>query len=360
MSTINKQALSRIFNSTTTSYKYLLFMSLMELLKINNFTIKKFTYHELTSMMLAYAWYPKIYFRLSFGKQDQIGKFIEKIEIPRKLKPIKTIYRQFLLNQNISLEPLLRDVPQRLIREFLLDEMIAEKGSRNDHAINKKIRSLSSKTIKSTAPPIYEINKENKTIELAEIWQNFFKENFNHLYSWGLWNWATYLQKHNLNTPAIIYKLIPPNARESLVKQKIVWEKLIQSSEIRCIYSNELIKKDYHLDHFLPWSFIAHNQLWNLTPTSPEINLLKSDSIPSDVYIPILAERHHKLLLSRQRLLGGNKWESEASPYVEALNLEKFDELLNCTRLTDGYIKTYSPLIEMAINSGFPGKWVRD
>jgi hypothetical protein len=158
MASIDKQALSRIFNNTTTSYKYLFFLSLMELLKINNFAIKKFTFHELTSMMLAYAWYPKNYFRLSFGKQDQIGKFIEKIEIPRKLNPIKVIYSKFLLNQNISLEPLLRDVPQRLIREFLLDEMNEDKGSRKDHAINIKIRTLSLKKINSSKPPIYQIS----------------------------------------------------------------------------------------------------------------------------------------------------------------------------------------------------------
>jgi hypothetical protein len=357
MAQINKEALSRIFNNTTASYKFLFFLSLMELLKENNFSNRKFTYQELTSMMLAYAWYPKKYFRLSFGKQDQIGKLIEKIDIPRKLTPINTLYEKILLDRNSSRESILRDVPQRLIREFLIDEMIEEKGSRNEYAINKKIRSLSSITIKSSAPPIYEINKENKTIEIAEIWQNFFKENFYQLYGWTLWNWAAYLQKHNFNTPAIIYKLIPPSTRESLAKQKIMWNELIKSSEIRCIYSNELIKNHYHIDHFLPWSFVAHNQLWNLIPTSPEINLQKNDSIPSDKYIPMLAERHLKLLLALQRVLGVRKWESEANLYLEALNLSQFDDLLNCTRLTDGYIKTYKPLIEIAKNNGFPGKW---
>ena len=350
---IDTQALSRIFNNTTNSYKYLFFISLMELLRYKEFNSKKLSYRELSSMMLAYAWYPKTYFRLSFGKQDQVGKYLESIDLPRKLTPIGTLYSKILSNENLSLDPLLRHVPQRLIREFF-NEMAGEK----DSLVDSMIVNLSSERINNSSPPLYKIDQKNQTIELANEWLNYLKNNFSPIFGWSLWHWAMYLQKHNPNSPAIISKLIPPKTRESLTKQKFMWDSLIHSSEIRCIYTNEKIKKNYHLDHFLPWSFVAHNQPWNLVPTSPEVNLSKSDSIPKEIYVPALAGLQHKLLLNARVLLTDKKWLSEVIPYVDAFHVVQYESLLELEQLENYYLKTYKPLIEIAKNSGFPGEWV--
>ena len=37
---------------------------------------------------------------------------------------------------------------------------------------------------------------------------------------------------------------------------------------------------DMSLDHFIPWSFVLHDRLWNLAPVSTAINSSKSDSLP--------------------------------------------------------------------------------
>jgi hypothetical protein len=34
------------------------------------------------------------------------------------------------------------------------------------------------------------------------------------------------------------------------------------------------------IDHFIPWSFVLHDRLWNLIPTSRSINSSKSDLLP--------------------------------------------------------------------------------
>lgn len=304
-------------------------------------------------MMLAYAWYPKIYFRLSFGKQDQIDKYLERFDLPRKITPIGILYSNILSNKNLSLDPLLRHVPQRLIREFFLTEMAGEK----DSLVDSMIINLSSERINNLSPPLYKIDKKNQSIELAKEWLDFLRNNYSPIFGWCLWHWATYLQKHNPNSPGIINKVIPPKTRESLIKQKFMWDSLIYSSEIRCIYTNEKIKKNYHLDHFLPWSFVAHNQPWNLVPTSPEVNLSKSDSIPKEIYIPALAGLHHKLLSNAREMLTDKKWLSEVIPYVDGLHVDQHKKLLELKQLENYYLKTYKPLIEIAKNSGFPGDW---
>ena len=42
----------------------------------------------------------------------------------------------------------------------------------------------------------------------------------------------------------------------------------------------ELFKKNYDLDHFVPWSFVSHNLLWNLLPADSSINSSKSNNLP--------------------------------------------------------------------------------
>ena len=34
------------------------------------------------------------------------------------------------------------------------------------------------------------------------------------------------------------------------------------------------------IDHFVPWSYVAHDELWNLSPTTRSINSSKSNKLP--------------------------------------------------------------------------------
>ena len=43
---------------------------------------------------------------------------------------------------------------------------------------------------------------------------------------------------------------------------------------------NLLNEKNISIDHFVPWSYVAHDELWNLTPTTRCINSSKSNSLP--------------------------------------------------------------------------------
>ncbi|MHA1252326.1 MAG: HNH endonuclease domain-containing protein, partial [Candidatus Helarchaeota archaeon] len=51
---------------------------------------------------------------------------------------------------------------------------------------------------------------------------------------------------------------------------------------INCIYTGTCFESDeeFHLDHFLPWSYYPINRFWNLFPCKKEINLEKKDNIP--------------------------------------------------------------------------------
>lgn len=76
---VNVAALSQIFNSTTNSYKYLFFLSLLDILKRNKFkSFTSITFEDIIIEMLANAWYSHSYSRLSFGTQDQIANRLSR------------------------------------------------------------------------------------------------------------------------------------------------------------------------------------------------------------------------------------------------------------------------------------------
>jgi SAM-dependent methyltransferase len=57
---------------------------------------------------------------------------------------------------------------------------------------------------------------------------------------------------------------------------------------VECVWSGKIIEK-FDIDHVIPFSFWRNNDLWNLMPSQPRLNLQKKDKLPS-----------HKLLLRRK------------------------------------------------------------
>ena len=52
------------------------------------------------------------------------------------------------------------------------------------------------------------------------------------------------------------------------------------------------------IDHFVPWSYVASDELWNLIPTKKSINSSKSNSLPDwDTYFSRLAHAEYDAYL---------------------------------------------------------------
>ena len=62
------------------------------------------------------------------------------------------------------------------------------------------------------------------------------------------------------------------------------------------IYSDTILTdNDISIDHFVPWSYVAHDEMWNLSPTSKSINSAKSNNLPDwDRYFERLAQLEYQ------------------------------------------------------------------
>ena len=82
--------LGRIFDKTVATYKYFWFLSLMqEHARTGNLRMDVW---ELVIRMVANAWYPIHYFRLSFGKSDSLFEIVTELQKETNL-PIDAIQK---------------------------------------------------------------------------------------------------------------------------------------------------------------------------------------------------------------------------------------------------------------------------
>jgi hypothetical protein len=108
-------------------------------------------------------------------------------------------------------------------------------------------------------------------------------------YHWSLW-----LERIN-STPRISSKVTAGfnPQRKSLSKYK----KKLSFVQNSCFYCdcNLSETQSIHVDHFIPWSYIFEDSMWNLVLTCRECNLRKSDKLPSHEYLEKLFSRNSSL-----------------------------------------------------------------
>ena len=360
-------ALSSLFRQTTNSYKYVLFISLLDILTRRNFNATaSIQFKEIIIEILANAWYPHTFFRLNFGNQDAIADKLDALKLNLEIsKPIlnftdsgKKALRETIGNQNLD-EPdmteLMRYVPYLMIRPFFERKFGSELKKLKHPEL--RIPALSRMSFE-TCKPLYcfnsELYKDCSSIVLHPKWVAYIQTHYTIIRGWVSWKWLEYMQRRNPSVPAIANKLFPPQKRESLSKTTQYWKLVLQNAKLNCIYSGrELNPTDFSLDHYLPWSFVAHDLLWNLIPTFPDINSSKSNNLPSSTdFGRFVLIQYQGLNISHEQMTEP-KWINCVESYFSDLKISNKEGLLNLEILTSAYEATVLPLISLAASQGF-------
>ena len=333
-------ALAGIFSNTTATYKFYWFVALLDIVVKERKT--RISFWEIIAGMVAESWYPIHYFKLSFGKSDSL--FDKSLEIQNafqiSIESDKDKIKKYLLDNLNGTRKFLRiftlNVPYRFLSpwiKYTYDEDVVAKSQRFENDC------------------LYAIYGDE--IVINDNWVEYLTEHYTILRDFAFWNLTEFLQKRNPNVPDVPSKLIKPILRDSLTKQHKFWDAYIETvGSIRCIYTNKpLIAKDYDLDHFIPWSFVSHNLLWNLLPADSSINSSKSNNLPPlDIYLKPYAELHHKALKTIYPKNPNNK--------ILEDYLTVYDSVGELVRMSDDdfcnvFQKTFSPLAQIAENMGF-------
>lgn len=149
------------------------------------------------------------------------------------------------------------------------------------------------------------INGLTSAIRVTPQWQEYLTANQEILRGWIQFNMVSYLQRRNPSVPGIINKLQPPQERK-LEKVKRFWAAVSEVTPVRDIYAGEQMQgKGMSIDHFVPWSYVAHDELWNLSPTTKSANSSKGSCLPDwNVYFPKLREVQYQAYTAARRFDG--------------------------------------------------------
>ena len=334
---LNIKALKNLFSSRNTTYKFLLFYSLIKLIKELEDPVKNIEifYKQIIKEILVIAWLPSFQFNLNFNEQDKIKDYLIEYmknspEIIKNNKPTNKIINKIsseidlVLKDKKILERLEndlinKDVVTRLIRPFYKRAIgIPEAGQNGWYQNCEKI--LIEDYQKEQ--PLYFINLKNKKIIPNNRWIKYIKENYFLLELFVLDEWYKYMQTYNINSPSLYEKLKLPNLkRNSLDKERKLWIEIIKKKTVKCIFSEEkLTEKNFDIDHFICWNFLGHDQEWNLIPVTSKINRSKNNKVPKIDLIKTFVDFKIKSFEYAKEVLSDKKFEEYLSKHTNFIN----------------------------------------
>ncbi|SHJ11156.1 HNH endonuclease [Clostridium cavendishii DSM 21758] len=353
---INTRMFSKVLDdkNVVASYKLYWLLGILDEVSAGNNIIE---FKRIISRMITYSWYPLLKYKLSFGYSDNLKKPVnymaEKYNLPSNHNSEKLL--DFIYKSNDKeLLKMIKElglyVPYRLITPFYAEEL---KGIK-DKSKNKYIEYLS----QNTSYAVYKIINGD-TIVINEGWDDYLRDNYKIIKSWIYYKLVMFLQKRNPNVPAIALKLEAPIKRE-LETAKKLWKGIIFERDIKDIYTgNEFNDMNYEkygvlsIDHFIPWSFVLHDKMWNLTPTFKNINSSKSDNLlDCDAYIDLFCNVQYEAFA----YMCDKKKNKDLEEYMDILQLENPYEYYKYSNKIDFSSKlkqNIAPVYQIAINQGF-------
>jgi 5-methylcytosine-specific restriction endonuclease McrA len=364
-------ALSALFRDTTTSYKYVFFLGLLRCLDRRDEPSPRVPLREAIVEVLALAWYPHTFFRLSLGAQDQIGATLDDLSTRmgrQELGFSSTDVERLRASIDLALSPaqhrkLARYVPYRLLAPFFQAELGRVSETRKQDAI-----ATLSRAEFATRKPLYHVDGDQ--LVLHPDWVVYLRENRSVVQGWASWHWLEYMQARNPNVPNLAGKLFPVVSRSPLTRQLAYWNAAAQAEALRCIYSGERLTRSgellthVELDHYVPWSFVLHDRIWNLVPVTPRANSSKGDRLADSRYLDRLIDLQCQALIASRQHLARRAWERFAEEFEQDLRVPSAvirahppDREALRRSLADAYRETIPALENLATRQGFPSGW---
>lgn len=279
-----------MLDDPTECYKFYWFDSIMHLLSQNKCEM---TFDDIIIGMIADAWYSVTEYHLRLGTKDSHGNSVNSIErAVKKLAALGVLESTARRDDIISLTKqsdkiiheekcqISKNVPYRLLSSFL-----KEVGG-NDPLWNQKSRLIAYLELRNKAncfPYTIEVEKGlGKKVIINPYWKKLLVDNMVVIRGWIQMKKIKYLQDRNPGVPGIMYKLEPESEKQrKLHNVRKLWSAVLKISDFKDIYSGKTIDaQQYEIDHFIPWSYVANDEMWNLMPVDSALNSSKRDNLP--------------------------------------------------------------------------------
>lgn len=255
--------------------------------------VKDTTFNEIIDEMICNAWYSVREFHIHLsglygdgevrdGLERAVLRLTELSDLPANASKveIKNEIRHFDKELRRIKEQLTNMVPYRALAGFFANagEIV------NWDSIRRLTTYIEEFDKNITALPytLGTSSKLAKEVRFHPDWIRMIQDNTVQVLGWIQYEKVKWLQNNNPEVPGLVYKLAPMDEKmRKLGKVRKLWEGVLDCHEVEDVFTGEKIQpRRYDIDHFIPWSFVMNDELWNLMPMDSSLNSSKSNRLP--------------------------------------------------------------------------------
>lgn len=304
--TLDIEGFSHMMKDPSYCYKFYWLEAIVQIISEN---IQETTFDAVINEMICNAWYSVREFHIHLsgmqldgqvrdGLERAILKLSELSHLPANASKveIKNAIKEHEAELRTSKEQLTNMVPYRALAGFFLkDDFVVDWGSvRRLTAYIEKVN----RDVVLLPYTLGDSSKLKKEIYFQPAWMEMIQDNMVSILGWIQYEKVKWLQNNNPEVPGLVYKLAPMDEKmRKLNNVRKLWEGILDLSEVRDVFTGvAVVPKQYDVDHFIPWSFVMNDELWNLMPMDSSLNSAKSNRLPKwDPFFSKFAENQFLL-----------------------------------------------------------------
>lgn len=154
---------------------------------------------------------------------------------------------------------------------------------------------------------LYGFDLKGSGIYIAESGYNFMLKFKAELEKLNYYAWAKFMEK--INDDSVLVRLLDklelatPRRDNLSVYRDILYREF---EECNCFYCGKKLGfdgKGTHVDHFIPWSYVKDDKLWNFVLSCPRCNEKKNNKIPAERYLEFVLDRNEKIKASSNEIV---------------------------------------------------------
>lgn len=146
---------------------------------------------------------------------------------------------------------------------------------------------------------IYSFDLKEKGLTLNYCIYDFLLKYKAEIEKLNYYSWARFLEQ--INDDRVLLRVIDklelatPRRDDLTVYREILRREF---EEDICFYCGKKLQRKIHVDHFIPWSFVKDDKMWNFVLSCPNCNERKNNRVPRKDYVAIIENRNKKMRLS--------------------------------------------------------------
>lgn len=149
---------------------------------------------------------------------------------------------------------------------------------------------------------IYEFDLSSPGLLLNHCVYEFMQKYKMEIEKLNYYSWAKFLEQ--VNDSAALVRVIDklematPRRKDLSIYRELLYKEFEENT---CFYCGRKLQRKIHVDHFIPWSFVKDDKIWNFVLSCPSCNIKKKDKVAPFEYIIRVENRNKHLILENNR-----------------------------------------------------------